>query len=223
MPNLSLYAFRSLTRSLKLEVILVPSFFPLATVDFEANSLGGKLICVRGIAPVTVLRLRSSSLPLFASGGYPIEGGEDHFRLGVPVKHNGQYHLGIVCSPGWSHDDDVERNPGRGEEGASPLRVKVIKAPWLFCPAENALQNRGVLPGSLGRALVGYHLTKSRPARGKAQAGRNLFCPGDGRLRNICLVLLLFFALCSSVGTSPQQARSCCQQHSTLSLLTSAP
>jgi len=58
--------------------------------------LGGKLICVRGIAPVTVLRLRSSSLPLFASGGYPIEGGEDHFRLGVPVKHNGQYRVGAV-------------------------------------------------------------------------------------------------------------------------------
>jgi len=36
------------------------------------------------------------------------------------------------------------------------LRVKVIKALWLFCPAENALQNGGVLPGSLGRALVQY-------------------------------------------------------------------
>ena len=83
------------------------------------------MICVRGIAPVTVLRLRSSSLPLFASGGYPIEGGEDHFRLGVPVKHNGQYHLGIVCSPGWCRDDDVGRNPGRGEEGASPLRISI--------------------------------------------------------------------------------------------------
>ena len=82
------------------------------------------------------------------------------------------------------------------------LRVKVIKASWLFCPAENAPQNGGVLPGSLGRALVGYRLTKSRPARGKAQAGRNLFCPGDGRLRNICLVLLLFFALCSSDGNN---------------------
>jgi len=47
-----------------------------------------------------------------------------------------------------------------------------IKAPWLFCPAENALQNGGVLPGSLGRALVGYRLTKSRPARGKKSASR---------------------------------------------------
>ena len=81
------------------------------------------------------------------------------------------------------------------------LRVKVIKASWLFCPAENAPQNGGVLPGSLGRALVGYRLTKLRPARGKTQAGRNLLCPGDGRLQNICLVLLLFFALCSSDGT----------------------
>ena len=88
------------------------------------------------------------------------------------------------------------------------LRGKVIKASWLFCPAENTPQNGGVLPGTLGRTLAGYRPEPNRSVREKTHCRTEFVLPCNGYPWNICLVLPLFSPLCSSVGTScPRQKR----------------
>jgi hypothetical protein len=67
---------------------------------------------------------------------------------------------------------------------------------WQKTHAEQRCSGRALLAG---RQWV-IDLTESRPVRENGPAGRNLFCRDDGRPRNICLVLSLFFSLCSSDG-----------------------